>query len=454
MQFRTVNPATGEIVAAFDGWNDNQLEAALEAAGQAARIWRLLPVLARAERLRAAARVLREEHERYARLITLEMGKPIREARAEIAKCALACEHYAEFGASYLADEAVTTDARRSYVAYLPIGTVLAIMPWNFPFWQVFRCAAPILIAGNAMLLKHAPNVPQCALAIEEVFRRAEFPEHTFTALMIDLDRIERVIRDPRVQGVTLTGSERAGRSVAALAGRYVKKTVLELGGSDPFIVLADADIGQAAQIAVASRYLNSGQSCIAAKRMIPVAAIADEFIAEFEKRARALVMGDPMRETTDIGPLARADLRDNLHRQVQESVSAGAIPLLGCEPAAGPGFFYQVSVLDRVAPASPAYSEELFGPVAAIIRARDDEDAIRIANDSPYGLGGTICSRDPERAQALAKQLQTGATFINAMVKSDPRLPFGGVKLSGYGRELSYHGVREFCNTKIIYVA
>jgi succinate-semialdehyde dehydrogenase/glutarate-semialdehyde dehydrogenase len=454
MQFRTVNPATGETVAAFDGWNDNRLEAALWAAEQAARVWRQLPLSARADRLRAAARVLREEHERYARLITLEMGKPIREARAEIAKCALACEHYAEHGASYLADELVTTDARRSYVAYLPIGTVLAIMPWNFPFWQVFRCATPILIAGNTMLVKHAPNVPQCALAIEDVFRRAEFPEHTFITLMIDLDQIESVIRDPRVQGVTLTGSERAGRSVAALAGCYIKKTVLELGGSDPFIVLADADIGQAAQIAVSSRYVNSGQSCIAAKRMIPVATIADEFIAEFQKRAQALVMGDPMLETTDIGPLARADLRDNLHRQVLESVGAGAMPLMGCEPVSGPGFFYRVSMLDQVAPPSPAYREELFGPVAAIVRARDDEDAIRIANDSPYGLGGTICSRDPERAQALAKQLQTGATFINAMVKSDPRLPFGGVKLSGYGRELSHHGAREFCNTKIIYLA
>jgi succinate-semialdehyde dehydrogenase / glutarate-semialdehyde dehydrogenase len=454
MNYETINPATAELIASCPAWTDERLESALEAGAVAMDGWRWLDVSERCRLLRQAAEVLRRDRERFAGYITLEMGKVIREARAEIDKCAAACDYYAEHAPAMLADEPVTTDASHSYISYLPLGMVFAIMPWNFPFWQVFRFAAPTLAAGNTALLKHAPNVPQCALAIEEVFQRAGFPDHVFTNLFIDTEQAGRVIADRRIHGVTLTGSERAGAQVAAAAGRAIKKTVLELGGSDAFLVLEDADLEQAADIAVASRFMNAGQSCIAAKRFIPVGHIAEDFISAVKARIEQLVTGDPMSESTDLGPMARADLRAHLHEQVETSIRAGAQPLLGCQPLAGSGFFYAPSILDEVALDMPAACQELFGPVAVIIRADNDKDAVRIANATDYGLGSTICSRDPEHAQTLAREIESGATFINCMVRSDPRLPFGGVKLSGYGRELSRHGLREFCNIKTVYVA
>jgi succinate-semialdehyde dehydrogenase/glutarate-semialdehyde dehydrogenase len=381
------------------------------------------------------------------------MGKLVREAHAEIEKCAWGCEFYAEHAEAFLRDEVIRTDASSSYVSYPPLGTVLAIMPWNFPFWQVFRFTAPALMAGNTALLKHASNVPQCALAIEEIFHKAGFPGGVFQTLMISATQAEKIIADPRIHAVTLTGSEAAGRKVAAAAGAALKKTVLELGGSDAFIVLADADLEPAVNTAVASRFLNCGQSCIAAKRLILVESIAEAFIDLFRRKAHTLRMGDPAREDTQIGPMARADLRDQLHQQVADSVTAGASFALHGGPAAGPGFFYEPTVLDQVRPGMRAYEEELFGPVAVVIRARDEEDAVRIANDNRYGLGATVFTRDVKKGEHLARRIQSGSSFVNGMVKSDPRLPFGGIKASGYGRELSVHGIREFVNAKTIWI-
>jgi succinate-semialdehyde dehydrogenase/glutarate-semialdehyde dehydrogenase len=381
------------------------------------------------------------------------MGKIAKEARAEVEKCALSCEFYAEHAAAFLQDEKIESDASTSYVAYLPLGTVLAIMPWNFPFWQVFRFAAPSLMAGNTALLKHASNVPQCALAIEEIFRKAGFPKGVFRALMTSATQAEKIIADPRIHAVTLTGSEAAGRRIAAAAGTQLKKSVLELGGSDAFIVLPDADLERAASVGVASRFLNCGQSCIAAKRFILVESIAESFIELFKHKAQALRLGDPAQESTELGPMARADLRDQLHRQVADSVTAGATFALHGGPAAGPGFFYEPTVIDHVAPGMRAYEEELFGPVAIMIRARDEEAAMRIANDNRYGLGGSLWTRDVKKGERLARRLQSGASFVNGLVKSDPRLPFGGIKASGYGRELSRLGMLEFVNAKTVWV-
>jgi len=395
---------------------------------------------------------LREQRDAHAALITREMGKPLREARAEIEKCAWGCDYYSEHATAFLAAEPATSDATRSFIAYPPLGTLLAIMPWNFPFWQVFRACAPALAAGNTILLKHASNVPQCALAIEEIIRET-FPADVLRTLLIGPEQAERLIADPRVHGVTLTGSEAAGRRVAATAGAHLKKTVLELGGSDAFVVLRDADLELAVSGAVTSRFLNGGQSCIAAKRLILVPEVAEAFIARFRERLTALKSGDPMREDTDVGPMARADLRDQLHRQVSASIQLGATPLLGCEPAAGRGYFYKVSLLDRVTPGMPAFDEELFGPVAAIIHARDEDDALRLANAHKYGLGGSVWTRDAARGEAFARALQSGQVFVNGVVKSDPRLPFGGIKASGYGRELALAGIREFVNTKTVWI-
>lgn len=451
--FVTTNPADGssrEIIAALDAAG---LEAALAQAAAAAPRWREQPLEVRCMLMRRAAAVLRERSEEFARLMTLEMGKPIGESRAEIEKSALGCEYYAAHGPAFLADEMIATDAGRSLVACQPLGTVLAIMPWNFPFWQVFRFAAPALVAGNTGLLKHASNVPQCALAIETVFAAAGFPEGVFRTLMIPSGRVAAVIEDPRVHAVTLTGSEPAGRQVAATAGAALKKTVLELGGSDPFIVLADADLDLAVENAVASRFLNTGQSCIAAKRFIVVPEIADAFAARFRAAAEALPVGDPLDETSRMGPMARHDLREELHVQVTDSIAQGAVALTGCAPLPGPGAFYPPSILDRVAPGIRAYREELFGPVASIIRARDEADAVRIANDTDFGLGGSVWTRDVVRGERIARQLQCGSAFVNGLVKSDPRLPFGGVKHSGYGRELSHHGMHEFLNAQTVWI-
>lgn len=449
----TINPTTGERLKTFDLWNERQLEAALAETAAANPAWQAMTFAERARLFRNAAAELRHNSARYAGIITLEMGKIVHEARAEVEKCAGACEFYAERAEAFLNDEIIQSDASSSYVAYLPLGTVLAVMPWNFPFWQVFRFAAPGLMAGNTAVLKHASNVPQCALAIEEIFRQAGFPHGVFRTLMISAAQVEKIIADPRIHAVTLTGSDAAGRKVAAAAGAHLKKTVLELGGSDAFIVLADADLEPAVNVGVGSRFLNCGQSCIAAKRFILVEPIAEPFLKLFKQQAHALRMGDPAREETQLGPMARADLRDQLHKQVTDSVTAGATFALHGGPAAGPGFFYEPTIIDHVRPGMRAYEEELFGPVAIVIRAKDDEDAIRIANDSRYGLGSSLWTRIAKKGERLARRIQSGASFVNGMVKSDPRLPFGGVKNSGYGRELSVHGIREFVNVKTMWI-
>lgn len=453
MAFKSINPATGQTVKIVETWNETQLDQALAEVAAATPAWAARSLDERAAALRRVAAVLRARRDELARLISLEMGKLIVEARAEIEKCAVGCEFYAEHGARFLADEVIASDAGRSLVAYQPLGTVLAVMPWNFPFWQVFRFAAPALMAGNTGVLKHASNVPGCALAIEEVFLEAGLPPGVFRALMIPAGRVNRVIEDKRIHAVTLTGSEPAGRAVAAVAGAQIKKSVLELGGSDAFIVLEDADLDLAVKTAVASRFLNTGQSCIAAKRFIPVAAVADEFVARFKSAAEELRHGDPLLETTTLAPMARVDLRDELHQQVVDSIVKGAVAVTGCRPIPGEGAFYEASILDRVVPGTRAYHEELFGPVALVIRAQDEADAVRIANDCPFGLGGSVWTRDSARGERVARQIQSGAVFVNGLVKSDPRLPFGGVKRSGYGRELSYHGMHEFVNVKTIWI-
>lgn len=452
MAIATRNPATGVTLKTFPALDDTQVDSVLQQLSTASVGWAATPIAERAACLQRTAQHLRTQRDRYAALITLEMGKPIREARAEVEKCATGCEFYALHAERLLADEIIATDAANSRVVYQPLGTLLAIMPWNFPFWQAFRAAVPALAAGNTVALKHASNVPQCALAIEAVIQTS-FPANVFRTLLIGPEQAEKLISDARIHAVTLTGSETAGRRIAAAAGAQLKKSVLELGGADAFVVLADADLDEAARLAVAARFLNSGQSCIAAKRIILVDSIAGDFLARFQIKLAQLKQGDPLLEDTDLGPLARTDLREALHRQVTDSIDKGALPLMGCEPVAGPGDYYKVSLLDRVRPGMPAYDDELFGPVAAVIRARDEADAIRIANDSRFGLGGTVCTRDAERGAAVARALHCGQAFVNGMVKSDPRLPFGGIKASGYGRELGLQGIREFTNAKVLWV-
>ena len=453
MSFEVINPATGEKVTQFPVWDSQQLETTLQQVAEASPFWRNMPMSDRCGLMYKAAAVLRANKEKYALIMTQEMGKLINDSRAEVEKCATVCDFYAEHGPAFLADEMISSDAGKSYVAYLPLGTVLAVMPWNFPLWQVFRFAAPALVAGNTGVLKHASNVPQCALIIEEVFREAGFPPNTFRALMIRAPQVKAVIEDPRIHAVTLTGSEPAGRQVAATAAQNLKKSVLELGGSDAFIVLEDADLDLTVQNAVLSRFLNSGQSCIAAKRFIVVDAIAEDFVARFKAGVEALQLGDPMDESTSLAPMARTDLRDELHVQVKDSIDAGSVVVTGCEIVDQPGAYYKGSILDRVEPGMRAYHEEFFGPVAIVIRARDEADALRIANDSPFGLGGSVWTKDSGRGEKVARQVESGCTFVNGMVKSDARLPFGGVKNSGYGRELSRHGIREFTNAKTIWI-
>lgn len=447
------NPATDQVLQTFASWDAARLQLALQETHAAQQTWAQTDLAARAAVLNAVAQHLLAQRDRYATLISLEMGKPLREARGEVEKCAGVCDYYAQHGAEFLRSELVESDAGKSYVAHHPLGTLLAVMPWNFPFWQVFRAAVPALMAGNAVLLKHASGTPQCALAIEAIFRECGLPQGLFTTLMIETDLVPDVIASPLVHAVTLTGSEATGRKVAALAGQHLKKCVLELGGSDPFIVLHDADLELAVATAVASRFLNGGQSCIAAKRFILVPQIAEEFLLRFKAGVEALKLGDPMDDATQIGPMARLDLRDDLHRQVTESIAQGAVALTGCEPDAREGSFYRPSILDRVTDKACAYHEELFGPVAVVIRAKDEADALRIANDTRFGLGSSIWSRDTARAEQLATRIEAGCTFVNGMVKSDARLPFGGVKASGYGRELSRQGMLEFVNTKTVWI-
>jgi succinate-semialdehyde dehydrogenase/glutarate-semialdehyde dehydrogenase len=453
MPFASRNPVTNQVIQSFPGWDDHQLKQALEKAHSAQQAWAQTPFALRAEILRNVAIQLRTRGDQYATLGTLEMGKPLREARGEVEKCAGVCDYYAQQGEDFMRAELVESDAGKSYVAYYPLGVVLAVMPWNFPFWQVFRAAVPALMAGNAVVLKHAPNVPQCALAIEAVFRTGGLPDGVFTNLMIEVGQVAETIASPHVHAVTLTGSEAAGRKVAACAGQYLKKCVLELGGSDPFIVLHDADLESAVNMAMTSRFLNCGQSCIAAKRFIVVPQIADEFLSRLKIKAEALKLGDPMDDATQIGPMARLDLRDTLHRQVSESITQGAVQVTGCKPVKREGFFYEPSILDCVTSKACAYHEELFGPVAIIIRAANEEDALHIANETRFGLGSSIWSKDTARAEQLATRIQAGCTFINGMVKSDPRLPFGGVRSSGYGRELSKLGMHEFLNAKTVWI-
>ncbi len=453
MVYQTTNPATGEVIEDFASWKADELDAALVQVRTATTGWAATPLVERSRLMHQLAAVLREQQEPMAQLVTLEMGKRIAESRAEVEKCAQGCEFYAEQAATFLADELIDTDAGKSGVAYQPLGTVLAVMPWNFPLWQVFRFIAPTLTAGNTGLLKHASNVPQCALAIERLVRAAGFPEGVFRTLMIDAHQVAGVIADPRVQAVTLTGSEPAGRSVAAAAGQHLKKSVLELGGSDAFVVLEDADLDLAVQQAVASRFLNCGQSCIAAKRFIVVDAIADDFVARFVEVVGTLQPGDPADEATTLAPMARTDLRDELHSQVQASINAGAVALIGAEPTPGSGAYYAATILDQVTPGMAAYEQELFGPVAAVIRATDETAALSKANDSRFGLGGSVWTQDTARGERFARQMQCGSAFVNGLVKSDPRLPFGGIKASGYGRELAQHGLREFVNAKTLWV-
>jgi succinate-semialdehyde dehydrogenase/glutarate-semialdehyde dehydrogenase len=454
MTFQSVNPATGAVLEAFEETGLGALEGVLAGAEAAWRDWRRQPYAARAALFHETGRLLRERKSRYARTMALEMGKPLAQGEAEVEKCALACDYYAEHAAALLAPEERQTEASRSYVRFDPLGPVLAVMPWNYPFWQVFRFAAPTLMAGNVGILKHAPNVSRCALEIEALFRDAGFPAGAFQAIFVEPDVVARVIADDRVRAVTLTGSPRAGGSVAERAGRHLKKTVLELGGSDPFIVLADADVAAAARAAAEARLVNSGQSCIAAKRFIVVAAVADRFLEAFGAELGRRRVGDPLQPGTEVGPQARIDLRVSLHRQVEESVAHGARLVFGGRVPEGPGAFYPPTLLTAVGPGMPAFDEETFGPVAAVIRARDEADALRLANASAYGLGASLWTGDRERAERLAAELEAGCVFINAIVKSDPRMPFGGIKRSGYGRELSEFGLREFVNIKGVWLA
>ena len=452
-QISAVNPATEEVIASFDAFGPDEVEMALAEAQDAFLDWRERPIAERAVPMRALARVLRERSERYARLATLEMGKPITEAKAEIEKCAFGADHFAQNAARYLADEEIRANARRSIVAFQPLGVVLAVMPWNFPFWQVIRFAAPALMAGNAAVLKHASNVPQCALAIEEAFRDAGFPQGLLRAILVSGSAVEPLIADDRIRAVTLTGSSDTGSRIAELAGRALKKTVLELGGSDPFIVLGDADLQLAATTAVRARNQNNGQSCIAAKRFVVVESIADEFERRFARGVEDLVVGDPIDPKTQIGPLARRDLLDTLERQVDESVRVGARVLTGGERIAGRGYYFRPTVLTRVTRDMAAFREETFGPAAAVIRVRDADEAVIVANDSAYGLGASIWTRDAALGERLAREIESGSVFVNGMVASDPRLPFGGIKRSGYGRELSAFGAREFTNIQTIWI-
>jgi succinate-semialdehyde dehydrogenase / glutarate-semialdehyde dehydrogenase len=455
MSIESVNPANDERLDRYEAMPDDRVARMIDACHRSHLGWAALDFEERGRRLHEAARALRADAEDLAVLMANEMGKPVTAGRAEAEKCAWVCEYYADHAAAFLADEPVETDASRSYVHYAPLGVVLAVMPWNFPLWQVFRFAAPALMAGNGALLKHASNVSGCALAIEEIFEKAGCPDDLFQALLIPSGSVAKVIEHPKVAAVTLTGSTPAGRAVASKAGECLKKTVLELGGSDPYVVLEDADLPAAAEICVKSRLVNNGQSCIAAKRFVVVESVRAAFEEAFLERMRGYQAGDPLSEKTELGPLARRDLRDELHEQVTASVAKGARLLLGGEVPSGPGAWYPPTVLTDVRPGMPAYDDELFGPVASIITAADEDDAVRIANDSPFGLGAAVFTGNVARGEAIAaRRLQAGSCFVNALVKSDPRLPFGGIKESGYGRELGPWGIREFVNVKTVYIA
>ncbi len=455
MTFDSINPASGEKVSSFEQMSGDEVQVILQKCSRAQRGWANTPFSERARLLAAVAERLLENKQDYARLMTEEMGKVYPQGIAEVEKCAWGCQYYAEHAEKFLAPEDVATEAQHSFVSYKPLGVVLAVMPWNFPLWQVFRFAAPALMAGNAAILKHAPNVFGCALLIERIFVEAGLPENLFRSLIIDVPQTTQVIHNPLVAAVSITSSVAAGRAVASEAGKVLKKCVLELGGSDAFIVLEDADIDQAVEVGIVARFQNSGQSCIAAKRFIVLESVYEEFEKKFVDKAGRLKMGDPSEPGVYIGPLARVDLRDGLHDQVQRSVDAGAKLLLGGEVPDGPGAFYPATVLAGVRPGMAAWSEELFGPVATLIKVGDEREAIEVANATEFGLGGAVWTRDLARGERIAADgIQSGAAFVNDMSKSDPRMPFGGIRHSGYGRELSIFGIREFVNVHAVWVS
>jgi succinate-semialdehyde dehydrogenase / glutarate-semialdehyde dehydrogenase len=448
-----IDPSTGEVIASYDPHDDDEVERRLQRAWDGFVAWRGTEYRERGSLLRRTADVLDRRRDELAQLMTREMGKPITASEAEIDKCAWVCRYEADHGPAHLAHDIVATDARRSYVRFDPLGPLLAVMPWNFPFWQLFRAAAPSLIAGNTVLLKHASNVPGCALAIEDVLAEADAPEGVFQTLLVGSDAIGDAIADPRVRAVTLTGSVPAGRKVAAAAGEALKPTVMELGGSDAFVVLDDADVERAARTGVASRLINNGQSCIAAKRFIVVDAVADRFVEAFVAAAERAQVGDPMDRHTDVGPMAREDLRDELHDQVRAHGRGGRRAADRRRAARPPGFYYPPTVLDRVTPSMTAATEETFGPAAAILRVADEDEAVAVANDSEFGLGASVWTNDLDRGERVAGRIEAGCLFVNELVKSDPRVPFGGVKDSGYGRELGAYGIREFVNAKTVWL-
>lgn len=447
------NPSTGEAFDSFPALGRAELDGVLATSAAVQKEWKRTPISHRAELLRGVGRLLRDEVEQHAALISREMGKPITEARGEVLKCALTCDYYADHAEEFLSPKTVQTEAVRSFVAYEPLGVVLAVMPWNFPYWQVVRFAAPALLAGNGGLLKHASNVTGSSLAIESLFERAGFPKHLLTALVLtEHALVNDIIADPRVAAVTLTGSEKAGASVAEAAGRALKKTVLELGGSDPFVIMADADIAAITPFAVRARFVNTGQSCLCAKRFIVEGDVIDEFERRLVPAVEALVIGDPLDPSTQIGPLAKPNFVDDIDRQVQESIALGARLLTGGHRLPGDGNYYAPTVLADVTPDMPVFREETFGPVLALVRADSPQHAIELADDSPYGLAASVWTADLEAGLELGRGIQSGALFVNGVVVSDPRLPFGGVKLSGYGRELSIEGIHEFMNVRAVW--
>ncbi|MEP0004780.1 MAG: NAD-dependent succinate-semialdehyde dehydrogenase [Balneola sp.] len=451
---KTINPATGKVIKEYSEMSFEEVSGIIYRANIAQKQWKEKSFTSRSVSLTKISELLKENKDRLGKLMSTEMGKPFSESVGEIEKCAWVCEYYAENAEEFLADDTVETDASKSYVTFNPLGTVLSIMPWNFPFWQLFRFAAPALMAGNAVILSHSENVTGCALEIEKIIHGSGISSDLFRTILVQSENMKPIVQHDGIAAVTLTGSTRAGKIVASQAGEALKKTVLELGGSDPSIILADADIKQAAESCVNSRLLNSGQSCIAAKRFVVVEEVYDEFVSEFKKLMETKKVGDPFDEATDIGPMAREDLRDGLHDQVQKSIEAGAECTLGGEKPGAAGSYYPVTILENVTKGMPAYNEELFGPVASIIKVQDEAEAIKVANDSIYGLGASIYSSDVEKAEKIAaEQLEAGCCFVNDFVKSDPRLPFGGIKQSGYGRELGLYGIREFVNTKTVYV-
>ncbi len=453
MSIRTLNPATGELIKTFQPHTDRDIESKITLADSAFTAYRKTSFVDRSQWMLRAAEILESGKAVFGKLMTLEMGKTFKSAQEEAAKCAWVCRYYAENAEKFLADEIIQTNAAKSFIRYQPLGIILAVMPWNFPFWQAFRFIAPALMAGNVGILKHASNVPQCAMAIEEILARAGFPEGVFQTLLIGSDKVQQILEDPRVKAATLTGSEPAGMSVASITGKQIKKTVLELGGSDPFIVMPSANIDEAASVAVKARCINNGQSCIAAKRFIVHESVFDRFAKLFVEGMSKLKVGGPMSETTDIGPIATSDLRDELDKQVQSSIAKGAKLLTGGKKMTGAGYFYTPTVLTEIPKDSPAYSEEMFGPVAMLFKVQNVDEAIALANDTSFGLGSSAWTNNTEEQKKFIDEIESGLVFINSMVASDPRLPFGGVKRSGYGRELGVFGIREFVNIKAVSV-